>query len=179
MMRRTDTIDIGKGIQYAKVASRLSAFHEDNPNCNVTTTCEFKEGYALFSASVTTKKGSFSGHSMGKASASQKAFEKLETIAVGRALAFAGYLASGDIASQEEIDDVEVQEGITLASFNELKRKWLTAQGDVTGKTKAQLSVEFGSWAAETAGLDIREAGDWKQWRQEEVNVCVAALKGD
>mgnify|MGYP001571594335 FL=1 len=177
MTRHTDTIDIGKGIQYAKVASRLSAFHEDNGTCEVTTTCEFKEGFALFSAIVTTKKGTFSGHSMGKC-ASLKAFEKLETIAVGRSLAFAGYLASGAIASQEEMDDVEEHDGITLAAFNDLKRAWLGSQGDVTGKTKNQLSVEFANWAVETTAgeIDIREAGDWKQWKQTDVDHCLEAL---
>jgi hypothetical protein len=40
---------------------------------------------------------------MGKVSG-EKALEKLESIAVGRALAFAGYLASGEIATAEEME---------------------------------------------------------------------------
>jgi len=177
MTRRTETIDIGKGIQYAKVAARLAAFHEDNGTCDVKTSCKFKEGFALFSVSLTTKKGTFSGHSMGKVSTALKAFEKLETIAVGRALAFAGYLSSGAIASQDEMEESdESTDGITLAAFNELKRTWLLHKGDVTGKSKAQLSVEFGCWVAETASIDIREAGDWKQWRQEDLDACMKAL---
>ena len=101
--RQTETIDIGRGVQYAKVATRVAEFHEDNPQCKIETTCQFLEGYALFTATVTTKKGTFTGHSMAKVSTGQKAFEKQETVAVGRALAFAGYLSSGEIASQEEM----------------------------------------------------------------------------
>ena len=36
-----------------------------------------------------------------------KSFEKLESIAVGRALAFAGFSADGEIASFEEMEEYE------------------------------------------------------------------------
>jgi len=36
---------------------------------------------------------------------SNKDFEKQETIAVGRALAFAGFLSDGEVASYEEMED--------------------------------------------------------------------------
>ena len=102
--RTTETIDIGKGIRYAKVAARSAVFHTDNQQCSIETSCEFKEGFAMFAATVTTKKGTFTGHSMDKVAGRQKQFEKLETIAVGRALAFAGYLSSGEIACAEEME---------------------------------------------------------------------------
>ncbi len=71
----------------------------------------------------------------------------------------------------------EARGGTTLKAFNELKRAWLAGQGDVTGKTKSQLSVEFASWAAEMTGsIDIREAGDWKQWKQSDVDRCLESL---
>jgi len=101
--RKTETIMIGGGVEYAKVASRCTEFHKDNIKCDIETTCEFKEGFVLFSAKVTTKKGTFTGHSMDKVTGRQKQFEKQETIAVGRALAFAGYLATGEIACAEEM----------------------------------------------------------------------------
>jgi len=109
--RTTATIDIGKGIRYAKVAARSAVFHEDNAKCAIETSCEFKEGFAMFSAKVTTKKGTFTGHSMDKVQGRPKQFEKLETIAVGRALAFAGYLSSGEIACAEEM--IEFREGVS------------------------------------------------------------------
>ena len=67
-------------------------------------------GSIVFTATLTlhTKNGSriYTGHSFGKAGG-DKAFEKLETVAVGRALAFAGYTGEGDIASAEEMENVE------------------------------------------------------------------------
>lgn len=114
--RKTETIKLGDGVRYAKVASRLVAFHTDNKSCSVETVCEFKEGFALFTAKVTTTKGTFTGHSMGKVSVRQKQFEKQETIAVGRALAFAGYLASGDIACAEEMADLVASEHNGISS---------------------------------------------------------------
>jgi hypothetical protein len=44
------------------------------------------------------------GHSYGKTT-DEKAFEKLETVAVGRALALLGYLNNGDIATSEEMEE--------------------------------------------------------------------------
>lgn len=44
-------------------------------------------------------------HSVGKLGTKDKDFEKLETIAVGRALATLGYMASGEIASSEEMEE--------------------------------------------------------------------------
>ena len=88
--RKVETIKLGKdGPNYAKVAARSAEFHRDNETCSIETSVEFKEGFALFTAKVTTKKGTFMGHSMEKVAGKQKQFEKQETIAVGRALAFA------------------------------------------------------------------------------------------
>ena len=56
---------------------------------------------------------------MDKVGGRQKQFEKQETIAVGRALAFAGYLASGDIATAEEMAEV-----VTVNQLNALKLRF-------------------------------------------------------
>jgi hypothetical protein len=101
--RRTKTTTIGGGVEYAKVADRLLEFHEDVSECSIETTVEFKEGWVLAGAKVSSPRGVFTGHSLGEAKG-KKALEKMETIAVGRALAFAGYAASGDIASFEEME---------------------------------------------------------------------------
>jgi hypothetical protein len=101
--RRVDTVKLKGGVEYAKVASRLLAFHEDHEACSIETDFHFKDGWAIVKAKVSNSRGTFSGHSMGKVAA-EKAFEKLESIAVGRALAFAGYLANGEIATVEEMD---------------------------------------------------------------------------
>lgn len=108
-MNKTKTINLGKGgqiIEYAKVSSRVGEFHKLYKTPAITTSFEFKEGWAIFKATVipdaSKPERQFTGTSMGKAGA-VKAFEKLETIAVGRALAFAGLLSDGEIASSEEM----------------------------------------------------------------------------
>ena len=114
--RRTETIDIGRGVQYAKVSARLAELHEDNTECSIETEYDFREAgaavFTIITARVRNKKGVFTGHSLGKVAGGQKAMEKLETIAVGRALAFAGYLSSGEIASQEEMHDANLDAAI-------------------------------------------------------------------
>lgn len=181
-----DTIDIGQGIKYAKVSSRLAAFHESNPECHIATQCEFKEGYALFSAKVTTKKGTFTGHSMAKVSSGgKKAFEKQETIAVGRALAFAGYLSSGDIASQEEMADFapppepEVGQGDAQG----LRTKWKAAHKDeIAGLDYNQLIKRFQDWISDTLGDDYKPEmaipiDGHRYWTAETMTTCLEALE--
>lgn len=111
MATKVETIDL-KGSKYAQVKERIKAFHTDNKNTRIRTKCEFKEGFALFEARVDIFTGDFTktytGHALGKTQG-LKAFEKLETIAVGRALALAGYLGDGDIASYEEIGEYQRQ----------------------------------------------------------------------
>ncbi len=108
-MKKTATINLsqgGKVIEYAKVSARVGEFHKLYKSPAITTEFQFLEGWAIFKAKVTpdvTKpERCFTGTSMGKTGA-VKAFEKLETIAVGRALAFAGLLSDGEIASNEEM----------------------------------------------------------------------------
>lgn len=104
----------------------VKEFHKAYPEGNIETDYDVTEnGNIVFRAKVTfktrLKEGEkvemlmgrpvvpnrvFTGHAFGKAGAS-KAFEKLETIAVGRALAFAGFLADGDIASAEEMQEYQ------------------------------------------------------------------------
>ncbi len=107
--KKTATVNLGKDgkiIEYAKVSSRVGEFHKLNKTPAIITNFEFKEGWAIFKATVmpdsNTPARIFNGHSMGK-TGTVKAFEKLETIAVGRALAFAGLLSDGEIASIEEM----------------------------------------------------------------------------
>jgi hypothetical protein len=89
----------------------------------------------------------------------EKSFEKLETIAVGRALAFAGYLADGEIASMEEMAKyeepvIQVDSESAIAKLNtaknlaELQLVWqrLTAaerQNEDIAFTKEELKSAF------------------------------------
>jgi hypothetical protein len=97
-----------KGKSYAPVSERLKALHEEMPSSDIETSYEFKEGWCIFKATVRpdvekTPDISFSGHSLGKMD-KEKALEKLETVAVGRALAFMGFAPDGSIASYEEME---------------------------------------------------------------------------
>ena len=171
--RKTDTIDLGKGIAYAKVSSRSAEFHRDNDECSVETSCEFKDGYVLFSAKVTTKKGTFTGHSMDKIGSRQKQFEKQETIAVGRALAFAGYLASGDIACAEEMADV-----VTTSQLNSLKIKFNKVNAaELEGRDRAAKQQRFNAWALEVNGEQV-DYLDPASWCREWYETCWKTLIG-
>lgn len=109
-----------KGKAYSPVSARVEQFHKDHRDGEIHTEYEFKEGFCIFKASVSFGKMTifktnengvgekvwervFNGHAFGKVG-TEKAFEKLESVAVGRALAFAGYLAGGEIASYDEIE---------------------------------------------------------------------------
>lgn len=107
-MKKTQTIDL-KGKAYATVPARIKEFREANPNGLIETKPELLENEIMFSARILKDKsnpasGEATGHAIGKKTG-DKAFEKLETIAVGRALALLGYMASGDIASSEEMEE--------------------------------------------------------------------------
>lgn len=143
MTRKVETMDL-KGKEYAKVPTRIKQFREDCPNGLIETTPELKEdNVVLFRARVLKDKSNpesaeATGHAIGKLSG-EKSFEKLETIAVGRALAMLGYMASGEIASSEEMERfnefqnqelekcrLEIQE---IATLEELKKYFLANQG--------------------------------------------------
>lgn len=117
-------------IDYAKVADRLVEFRADNPRSKIWTEhTRDEEGNYIFNAYVwkdTTdlikmisggvvgkEEAKFSCDANGTATESakkiemEKGFEKLETIAVGRALAMLGYAADGNVASDEEMKAFE------------------------------------------------------------------------
>lgn len=99
---------------YAKVSARVGEFHRGFKNGSIKTTYLIEEGRVIFEALVTLDISNpnrcFNGHAMAKLTGEQKQFEKLETVAVGRALAFAGFLSEGDIASLDEIESALVEE---------------------------------------------------------------------
>lgn len=116
MVRKLETISL-QGKAYAQVATRIKEFREMCPNGLIETTPTFQpDGSLTFRARILKDKkdqtsGEGTGNSRGftkdpKTGAEiPKAFEKLETIAVGRALAMIGYMASGEVASFEEMEE--------------------------------------------------------------------------
>jgi len=119
--RKVATTKISGGAEYAKVPERLKLFREDSPNGLIETTPLIQpDGQIMFKARVLKDKsnpasGEATGHSLGTNKTS-KDFEKLETIAIGRALAILGYLASGDVASFEEMEEFQQHKADQLAS---------------------------------------------------------------
>lgn len=122
-MAKVKTIEISGGKEYAKVADRLKIFWEQNPNGKIATVRENlqdnkirfvarvwrnkEEVLELAKAGISLEIINETASSTGSADAVKKGDkenEKLETVAVGRALANLGYLASGEVASREEME---------------------------------------------------------------------------
>ena len=107
-MKKAETISL-QGKDYAKVAERIRVFREECPRGSITTEPKMDGQMVLFKATVVKDRSRdtsavATGHAIGE-NKGQKAFEKIESIAVGRALAMLGYLASGEIASGEEMEE--------------------------------------------------------------------------
>jgi len=132
-----------KGKEYAPVSARVEQFHKDHSDGSITTETTFSDGHVIVKATITFGNGlqhgevikvpegstvvsdttlitkrTFTGHAYGKVG-TEKAFEKLETTAVGRALAFAGYLAGGEIASYDEMEAFNTKMQIERVDINE------------------------------------------------------------
>ena len=111
-MTKTKTISL-QGKEYAQVKERVKEFRQDCPNGKIETSPTIQQdGQIIFKALVVKDKkdeylAEATGHSMG-ANKGIKAFEKLETIAVGRALAMLGYAQDGEIASGEEMEEFQI-----------------------------------------------------------------------
>lgn len=113
-MSKIETIKY-QGKDYATVPARLKEFRSTNPRASVSTEPHFLEdGSVVFRATIIKDKSDeHSASATGNARytsnelSKPKAFEKLETISVGRALAMLGYLNDGDIASTEEMLEFE------------------------------------------------------------------------
>lgn len=157
--RKVKTMSLS-GNDYAKVADRLLEFRSDWPNSKIEThrvtnddkTVEFvsyiwkdkTDLIELMKSGVTDPEilrasADSNGSAMGMVGVKTKDYEKLETIANGRALANIGYAGSGEIASFEEMNefhkyqDEQKEEAIMIdlglianaATLDELKKLFL------------------------------------------------------
>lgn len=103
---------------YALVPDRLKAFRESNPRASIETSETYNsDGSITFKATIVKDLADeHSARATGTARYTEnelkkpKAFEKLETISVGRALANIGYLNDGQIATTEEMEEFEAQQ---------------------------------------------------------------------
>ena len=122
MRRQLKTNKVGGG-DYTGVGERMLSFREDHPNSKILTSFTEKEdGEITFKTYIWKDKKVFmdwitkgnkemalltadSEASSRGPSKGKKEFEKQETIATGRALAYLGYSGNGQIASSEEMED--------------------------------------------------------------------------
>jgi len=116
-------------INYAKVKDRLLEFRQDCPRGSIMPTYAFLTDRIIFSCHITKDRGDVgsaeaTGHATGKDDGTEKIFEKLETIATGRALALLGYGAEGEIASSEEMEAFEESKQLKAQDeINEITEK--------------------------------------------------------
>lgn len=111
MKSTTKTIAFGQVKKYARVADRLMEFRNANPNGLIETTPTITGDTIIFKTRIVkdksdTNSAEATGHAMGE-NKGTKAFEKLESVSVGRALALLGYASDGEIASSEEMEEFE------------------------------------------------------------------------
>jgi hypothetical protein len=146
-MAKVKTINL-QGKEYAQVSDRIKQFREDCPNGLIETDFKQEDGQIIFTARIVKDKAKpesaeATGHALGSIKG-QKAFEKLETIAVGRALAMLGYMGSGEIASSDEMEEFytyrenQIQEAIDqleqASDLEELKRTFLSLGNQMADK---------------------------------------------
>lgn len=100
------------GKEYKTVAERLNEAHAANDILGVNTEVLFLEPQVMVKATIITQIGTFTGISAADPNKSIEAktpVEVAETSAVGRALAFAGYVGA-EIASADEIKKAEISD---------------------------------------------------------------------
>lgn len=164
-MKKVATMKVGGGADYAKVNSRMLEFRTENPKGKIDTVPEYItfDGvrYIQFKATIIKDKSDdssaeASGHARLPDDTKQKTFEKCETIAVGRALAFLGYGADGEIASSEEMEEFLADKQEKLAeqimeiteqvghceSVEALKELYANLSGEMKNHTKEAFSTK-------------------------------------
>lgn len=101
---------------YVGVHTRVENYHKDHKE-KASILTEFRIDWKIvsFKATVETSKGIFNWSSFGTTD-KEKAFEKLETVAIWRALAFAGYEIQSWIASNEEMQEWNKKEVVKTES---------------------------------------------------------------
>jgi hypothetical protein len=126
-----------QGKDYCQVKDRVKAFNEEYPNGSITTEPVFGNDIVTVKATVIPDCDKpdrfFTAHSFGSLKG-QKAFEKQETIAVGRALAYLGFGIDGSVASSDEMEvfyKEEIQETPKLQNYLKRLVEKLTAEQKV------------------------------------------------
>lgn len=145
--KKLKTVNL-QGKEYAQVAERLRQFREDFPNSKILPKNTISEtGDKEFTTYIWKDRATYISGDLNSADAAGTSWgqpknpkdrEKFETVSIGRALAILGYLASGEVASFEEMEDyykekeaqrvAYIQEQVDLLdnakTLEELKEIW-------------------------------------------------------
>ena len=121
-MNKLPTIKL-QGKDYCQVKDRIFAFNETYPKGSIQTTSQFIGEIVIMKATiypdiVTEPTRLFTASSYGQVKGI-KAFEKLESVAVGRALAYLGFGIDGSIASFEEMENFVSPEKVETPKEND------------------------------------------------------------
>jgi hypothetical protein len=128
-MVKAKTINI-HGKEYVPVSERVRMAHDELKQLSITTEVLENSEVVVIKATVTTPKGVYTGISSAnpmKAIEKTNPYEVAETSAVGRALAFAGYLVEQGISSADEMNKALKSEQVTPSAVTE------GTSGSVTG----------------------------------------------
>lgn len=146
MSKQMKTIKL-QGKDYAPVNERIKAFHEAFKNGSIQTEPKSTERFVSVKATVIPDihkpERIFTAHSYGTIKGI-KAFEKLETVAVGRALAYLGFGIDGSIASFEEMETFYEKESDTEVKKDEKNQNitWLDEKTFNTLKALAETGTK-------------------------------------
>lgn len=124
------TKKIAGDVDYAGVPERLKEFRQTNSRADVKTEhtwlddggLDFKAFIIVDKSDENSASATGTAHYSAKEMQIKKAFEKLETISVGRALAILGYLNDGQVATTEEMTEFnEYQDSKVEEAVDHLK----------------------------------------------------------
>lgn len=156
-MNKVSTIKYGSVAEYATVPARLKTFREANPRASITPTPTLlDDGSMIITVRIVkdvAENGSAEATGSARYTAEElkrtKAYEKLETIATGRALSLLGYLNNGEIASSEEMEEFEsykedrLLEAIEAVKQADSKAEIASIQASLQPSQQAQLNTHI------------------------------------
>lgn len=159
---------------YALVPDRIKQFREDNPRADISTAETYNpDGSITFRATIVkdlsdkhSARATGTARYTSKEMEKLKAFEKLETISVGRALAMLGYLNDGQVATTEEIEEFENYK--EDKALNALVDEALAALG--AAKTESDLREAFGKYPKLWSNPNVVAAKDAKKKELSDAN---------
>lgn len=148
---------------YISVHERVDKFHSDHDkDISIDTHFSLEWEVAIFKAQIKTKKWTFTWSSFWQLW-KEKAFERLETVAVWRALAFAWYEVKWWIASNEEIqifnnkeeEEKEWFNDSNLESFKKVYLNYTKESAVAEARKKYKVSKAFATKIEELYEWDV------------------------